>query len=373
MVPFLGFPSLIVLAVVIALAAWGASSFVGRALEVGPFELFDARRPPTLWKECLVRIAGVIVTYFVAAGVFTVGGLVGGEVVPTSTVNVRPGPAKDAGMQDGDKVVEIDGRAIGSWEEIMGAVRDTHEAHDIVVERDGQRVHMSVTPNEAGRISIESRYDRRPATFAGAVALGFPQPFRAVTSVMRTIVKPPKTTELSGPVGIVRETRNEGVRAGAVFWILGMCGAFAWPALLLMHTVDMATLPSFLRKYPVRPDEDPRVWLEPRRIARRRRVLNFLLAFWALAVGYVMLVDVANLGTGAAVNALLWLSPLFFFVVAWHLARSLWGRGPAILSLVAMCVPCLNVLFLVYLSARAGARVRETGVEARRPEPRVQF
>lgn len=56
-------------------------------------------------------------------------------------------PAKAAGMQSGDKVVEVNGLVVLEWEEVVAALNTRTEATSaIVVERDGKRVELSITP-----------------------------------------------------------------------------------------------------------------------------------------------------------------------------------------------------------------------------------
>jgi membrane-associated protease RseP (regulator of RpoE activity) len=56
-------------------------------------------------------------------------------------------PAKLSGMQSGDKVVEVNGLAVAEWEEVVAALNLKLEAaSDVVVERAGERVKLSITP-----------------------------------------------------------------------------------------------------------------------------------------------------------------------------------------------------------------------------------
>ena len=68
-----------------------------------------------------------------------------GECTDKST----PSPAKAAGVQVGDRVVAVNGASTGSWEAVSSAIRAAgSRPSTLTVERDGQRLDLSVTPVE---------------------------------------------------------------------------------------------------------------------------------------------------------------------------------------------------------------------------------
>ena len=61
-------------------------------------------------------------------------------------------PGAAAGLRPGDTVVAYDGVDVTSWDQLAGLIRGTgDEAVPVVVERDGERVSLSVTPVVAER------------------------------------------------------------------------------------------------------------------------------------------------------------------------------------------------------------------------------
>jgi membrane-associated protease RseP (regulator of RpoE activity) len=65
-------------------------------------------------------------------------------------------PGAAAGLRPGDTVVAYDGAAVESWEQLSGMIRGTgEEAVPVVVERDGERVELSVTPVVAERPVVD--------------------------------------------------------------------------------------------------------------------------------------------------------------------------------------------------------------------------
>lgn len=65
-------------------------------------------------------------------------------------------PGAAAGIEPGDTVVAYDGVAIESWEQLSGMIRGTGEqAVPITVERDGERLDLTVTPVVAERPVVD--------------------------------------------------------------------------------------------------------------------------------------------------------------------------------------------------------------------------
>lgn len=104
------------------------------------------------WQRVIIAFAGpfinVVLAVVLLAGLF----MVEYQKVPNPNSPlvgyVAPGgPAAQAGIREGDQVVQIDGISDPTWEDIalreMGSVR---RPMDVWVRRDGQRMHFTVTP-----------------------------------------------------------------------------------------------------------------------------------------------------------------------------------------------------------------------------------
>ena len=77
-------------------------------------------------------------------------------------------PGAEAGLRPGDTVVSYDGVAITSWDQLSGLIRGTGaEPVPVVVERDGERVELTVTPvvaerpvtDDAGQVVLDDAGD----------------------------------------------------------------------------------------------------------------------------------------------------------------------------------------------------------------------
>ena len=53
-------------------------------------------------------------------------------------------PAEDAGLQVGDRFVEVNGDPIDYWLELTQIIRDSEGIIEFVVEREGQRLNMNI-------------------------------------------------------------------------------------------------------------------------------------------------------------------------------------------------------------------------------------
>ena len=63
-------------------------------------------------------------------------------------------PAEDAGLQVGDRFVEVNGDPIDYWLELTHIIRNSEGIIEFVVEREGQRLNMNILPNENRTIGI---------------------------------------------------------------------------------------------------------------------------------------------------------------------------------------------------------------------------
>jgi regulator of sigma E protease len=104
------------------------------------------------WQRVIIAFAGPAINVVLAVVLLTGLFMVEYPKVPTPHSPVvgyvaDNGPAAQAGIREGDQVVQIDGATDPTWEDIalreMGSVR---KAMDVWVRRDGQRLHFTVTP-----------------------------------------------------------------------------------------------------------------------------------------------------------------------------------------------------------------------------------
>jgi regulator of sigma E protease len=93
---------------------------------------------------------------------------------------IEPGPAQRAGMQVGDRLVEVNSQAVSTWEELVAVVsRSPGQPLRVVVEREGKRLDFDVTPDAVeqgsetiGRINIRPQFSEIPDEMRVKVRFG---------------------------------------------------------------------------------------------------------------------------------------------------------------------------------------------------------
>ncbi|HEX2851047.1 MAG TPA: M50 family metallopeptidase [Acidimicrobiales bacterium] len=124
-----------------------------------------------------VAVAGSTMHFLIAFLLFfTINAFVGvpspslriGEI---SKISGSESPAQLAGIQLGDRVVSVDGHQVSSWDELPPYIRKKPgQAIQLVVERNGQRVPLSVTPVDLSQVKVEGM--PATATPTGFVGIG---------------------------------------------------------------------------------------------------------------------------------------------------------------------------------------------------------
>ena len=224
---------------------------------MNPYEDIDPKDPgsyanATLWARVVTIAAGPLANYFFASVLMFFGFLRGGNYVVDEVsmkVHVDPdGPAHAADMRDGDKVLAVNGEAIKDWEQLKRAIgahpgelvtvlveRGVERAGEKGAEPDAAPIEIHVTPlpkgnKYEGKIFVGPDAKVVPVTTSQAFVLSLTEPPKVVYDLVLGLakmiagkVKP----ELSGPVGIVRQTAA-AVRSGAGNYLkfLGMLSAY---------------------------------------------------------------------------------------------------------------------------------------------------
>jgi regulator of sigma E protease len=211
---------------------------------MNPYEETDPKDPgsyanASLWGRVVTIAAGPVANYLFASVLFFFGLLVGGKEVlddASMRVIVEAGPAQVAGMQTGDRVLAVAGRAVHTWDELRKSV-SAHpgEPLDVTVERQGQTLHETVTPGprgdkDEGLIHVRVPTHVEPVGFVEAARFSVIAPPLIVYDNIRAIglvLTGKEKFQVNGPVGIVKETaRRARTGAGVLLQFLGMLSAY---------------------------------------------------------------------------------------------------------------------------------------------------
>ncbi len=186
-----------------------------------------AAKPP--WSRFAAIAAGPLMNY-ATAFVLACGLLMAGRPAPSNIVDeIVPGkPAALAGVQPGDRILSIGDRTTKRWADIPPAVEALGpRGGTMVVERGDQKLSLELHPSLEGgtpRIGVG-----RPRAVAEP---GLP-PLTAFTSAARWVwennaeivrslgrmVRGREKAQLSGPLGIVRETAEQASRGALSFLV----------------------------------------------------------------------------------------------------------------------------------------------------------
>lgn len=102
-----------------------------------------------LWSRFLIVFAGPGMNFVLAAAIFAGVFMVAGRpVLPSVLGRIQAGsPAAQAGLQTGDRVIAVDGRAVTHWDDLVKAVQSSRgETIQLTIRRsDGER-KLALTP-----------------------------------------------------------------------------------------------------------------------------------------------------------------------------------------------------------------------------------
>jgi regulator of sigma E protease len=117
------------------------------AADIPRQERFDLR---PRWQRILVALAGPVMNVITALAIPLAGALIYGvPATPAPVVNsiVGGGASETAGLQRGDRIVAFNGIEHPKWDTIRGdALLSPGQPLPVVVERNGQRVSLLITP-----------------------------------------------------------------------------------------------------------------------------------------------------------------------------------------------------------------------------------
>ncbi|MCL5736190.1 MAG: RIP metalloprotease RseP [Actinobacteria bacterium] len=179
------------------------------------------------WHKLLFIVAGVTMNVFVAFLLLFGVGLVQGEAITSTVIEVveSGSPAAEAGMMAGDQVVSVAGKTVSSWEDVRTEIL-THPGVQIavVVERQNKRIELTATPEKrqdgTGFLGVQPGLTHKDLGAVGAFGYAGETTGSMVALIIKGIGwmfsgKVPVTGSqgLAGPVGII-ELSSQAVQGG---------------------------------------------------------------------------------------------------------------------------------------------------------------
>lgn len=179
-------------------------------------------------------VAGPLANYLFASVLFFVAFMIGGE---TTRVEVMSSSAAaKAGLKDGDKIVQIEGVKIERWEQIPELVQPrANRKIAVTVERGKEQKTIEVVPEPkakggGGQIGVRPMSMVPPMSFKEASIESVVHPAKVVEALvvgLGRIITGRDRPEVTGPVGIVKETSRAAERGSADYlYMLGLLSAY---------------------------------------------------------------------------------------------------------------------------------------------------
>jgi len=133
------------------------------------------------WQRAIIAFAGPFMNMVLAVGLLT--GLfmvkyqkIADEDMQAVIGHVTPNsPAAKAGIQDGDRIVKLDGKNNPNWEDVgLKTVTGAYQPMYLTIERNGKRFDTVVTPVASDRTGGSAGWDEKGEVQFAAIEPGYP-------------------------------------------------------------------------------------------------------------------------------------------------------------------------------------------------------
>ncbi len=174
-------------------------------------------RKPIL-SRMIVILAGSAMNFILPVvlffGIFFFAGVQTPNPAPVLGTVLADNPAAEAGLLANDRILAVDGKPIGTWQELVDAIRSNHGNVPMTmqVERNGKDLTVSVTPHydasqQRGYIGIVNAYESSYPGFIQSVSMAFERTAMIVAMMLDAlyrIVLELSGSELAGPIGVAQ-------------------------------------------------------------------------------------------------------------------------------------------------------------------------
>lgn len=165
----------------------------------------------------IVIIAGsamnLILPIFLFFGIYFFSGVATPSTEPVLGRVIEGEAADKAGLQDGDRIIAIDGKPVETWTDLLAAIRDKGgETLSVRVARGGEEVEAQVTPvydaqQKRALVGVMGATETRHPGFAESVQLAVTRTaaiLYAMAEALYKILLELSGAELAGPLGVAQ-------------------------------------------------------------------------------------------------------------------------------------------------------------------------
>jgi regulator of sigma E protease len=113
-------------------------------LRNGDSDSYNSKKP---WQRILILLGGPLFNILLAFLLFVIVHLSGYETLSTKIGSLQEGmPSVEAGLQSGDRVVQIGDEPVESWKEMSKIIKDSEGTLYLIVDRNGTKHNIVLTP-----------------------------------------------------------------------------------------------------------------------------------------------------------------------------------------------------------------------------------
>ncbi len=219
-----------------------------RETQIAPYDRQFASK--SVGQRAMQLFAGPMMNFILAIVIFLILGIIQGVPAEQALIgNVQTGsPADEAGILDGDKVIQIEDNKISTWEEFTTAVKEKpNQEINMVVKRGDVEEPITVIPKEVidpagekvGQVGVTLGFEK---SFLKTFQYGFVQTYETtkmiLTNLLMLVTGQYSIDMLSGPVGIYDFT-DQVVQTGFNSFLM-------WTAMLSVNLgiINLVPLPA---------------------------------------------------------------------------------------------------------------------------------
>ena len=105
---------------------------------------YNSKKP---WQRIVILFAGPFANLFLASVLYFIIAIMGNsELAPVIGKVIKNSPAYEVGLKPKDKIIQINGKNITTWEDLSKAISESKGSLELKIQRDNKIISLTVTP-----------------------------------------------------------------------------------------------------------------------------------------------------------------------------------------------------------------------------------